>query len=178
MHENCKRGNIFYADLSPVIGSEQGGVRPVLVVQNDTGNRFSPTVIVAAITSRPKKGDLPTHVSLSRAYGLSEDSMVMLEQIRTIDKRRLKNFIGCVDDEVMDYIDEALGISVGLEEERHPDEMELCLFQTCANQFYNSPDHIIKRTDPFQQVKDDCTYCQVRRGYDYRIWNKKRKGGA
>ena len=98
MHENCKRGNIFYADLSPVIGSEQGGVRPVLVLQNDTGNRFSPTDIVAAITSRPKKRELPTHVSLSRAYGLSEDSMVMLEQIRTIDKRRLKNFIGCVDD--------------------------------------------------------------------------------
>lgn len=172
---DVQRGDMYYADLNPVVGSEQGGIRPVLIVQNNTGNKFSPTVIVAAITSRPKKEGLPTHVPVTKRYGLSEDSMVMLEQLRTIDKRRLKGFIGYVDEEIMDYIDTALGISVGLEEEQHPDEMGLCLCPTCAAQFYNSPDHVIKRVNPFQRTKDECNYCQVRQGYDYRIWTKKKK---
>lgn len=110
-----KRGDIFYADLSPVVGSEQGGVRPVLVVQNDVGNKYSPTIIIAAITSQINKAKLPTHVEvIGDDYGLSKDSVVLLEQVRTIDKRRLKERIGHLDEALMNRVDEALRISVGL----------------------------------------------------------------
>ncbi|MGN1058843.1 MAG: type II toxin-antitoxin system PemK/MazF family toxin [Clostridia bacterium] len=110
-----KRGDIFYADLSPVVGSEQGGVRPVLVVQNDIGNKFSPTVIVAAITSQINKAKLPTHIEImADDYGLSKDSVVLLEQIRTIDKRRLRERLGRLDEELMAKVNEALTVSVGL----------------------------------------------------------------
>lgn len=110
-----RRGDIFYADLSPVIGSEQGGVRPVLVVQNDVGNKYSPTIIIAAITSQINKAKLPTHVEITgQEYGLPKDSVVLLEQVRTIDKKRLREKIGRFDDEMMRYVDDALKISVGL----------------------------------------------------------------
>jgi mRNA interferase MazF len=110
-----KRGEIYYADLSPVVGSEQGGVRPVLIVQNDVGNKFSPTVIAAAITSQKEKSRLPTHIELpSVECGLSRDSVVLLEQIRTIDKRRLKERMGLLDDSAMSEINKALSISFGL----------------------------------------------------------------
>lgn len=110
-----KRGDIYYADLSPVVGSEQGGIRPVLIVQNDVGNKYSPTVIVAAITSQINKAKLPTHVEISASeYGLSKDSVILLEQIRTIDKRRLREKIGSSDDEMMKKVNEALKISFGL----------------------------------------------------------------
>lgn len=112
-----KRGDIFYADLSPVLGSEQGGVRPVLVVQNDVGNKFSPTIIIAAITSQINKAKLPTHLEISAEdYGLSKDSVILLEQIRTIDKKRLRERIGRLDDEQMGKVSEALGISLGMTE--------------------------------------------------------------
>ncbi|NLN47583.1 MAG: type II toxin-antitoxin system PemK/MazF family toxin [Clostridiales bacterium] len=112
-----KRGDIFYADLSPVIGSEQGGTRPVLVVQNDIGNRYSPTVIVAAITSQINKAKLPTHIEISaEEYGLAKDSVILLEQIRTIDKKRLREKIGHLTDELMEKVDGSLGISFGLKE--------------------------------------------------------------
>ena len=115
-----KRGDIFYADLSPVVGSEQGGVRPVLIVQNDTGNRHSPTVIAAAITSQTGKAKLPTHIELSaRSYGLPKDSVVLLEQIRTLDKRRLREHMGRVDETMMKQVDTAIAVSFGL----HPDTM-------------------------------------------------------
>ncbi len=115
MELNVRRGDIFYADLSPVVGSEQGGVRPVLIVQNDTGNRYSPTVIAAAITSQTNKTRLPTHIELSRhTCGLSRDSIVLLEQIRTIDKKRLKERMGRVDEAVMDRLDGAIAVSFGL----------------------------------------------------------------
>ena len=110
-----KRGEIYYADLSPVVGSEQGGVRPVLIVQNDVGNKFSPTVIAAAITSQKEKSKLPTHIELASAHcGLSRDSVVLLEQIRTIDKRRLKERMGRLDDQSMSRINQALSVSFGL----------------------------------------------------------------
>lgn len=113
-----KRGDIFYADLSPVVGSEQGGIRPILVVQNDVGNRYSPTVIAAAITSQINKAKLPTHIEIdSRQYGLTKDSVILLEQIRTIDKRRLRERIGHLDDDRMKYVNEALNISFGLPRE-------------------------------------------------------------
>ena len=112
---NVRRGDIFYADRSPVVGAEQGGIRPVLIVQNDVGNRFSPTVIAAAITSQKDKARLPTHIQLnSLGSGLARDSIVLLEQIRTIDKRRLKEHMGRLDDTSMTRVDEALQISFGL----------------------------------------------------------------
>ncbi len=110
-----KRGEIYYADLSPVVGSEQGGVRPILIIQNDVGNKYSPTVIVAAITSQINKARLPTHVEITaQDFGLPKDSVVLLEQIRTIDKKRLREKVGKFDDDMMKKIDEALKISVGL----------------------------------------------------------------
>ena len=113
------RGDIYYADLSPVVGSEQGGIRPVLIVQNDVGNRFSPTVIAAAITSRHDKAKLPTHIALNAAgSGLSRDSIVLLEQVRTLDKHRLKERMGRLDDTAMGQVDQALSISFGLVERR------------------------------------------------------------
>jgi mRNA interferase MazF len=110
-----KRGDIFYADLSPVVGSEQGGVRPVLVIQNDIGNKYSPTIIIAAITSQINKAKLPTHIEISaEEYGLTKDSVILLEQIRTIDKKRLKERVGHLSDELMKKVDECIQISFGL----------------------------------------------------------------
>ena len=110
-----KRGDIYYADLSPVVGSEQGGRRPVLVIQNDIGNKYSPTVIAAAITSQINKAKMPTHIELAaKDYGLNKDSVILLEQIRTIDKRRLREKIGRIDDRLMASVNNALSISFGL----------------------------------------------------------------
>ena len=110
-----KRGDVYFADLSPVVGSEQGGVRPVLIIQNDIGNRFSPTVIVAAITAQIQKAKLPTHVEIdAKNYGFDRDSVILLEQLRTIDKQRLTDKITHLDDEMMEKVNEALQISRGL----------------------------------------------------------------
>ena len=115
-----RRGDIYYADLSPVVGSEQGGVRPVLIVQNDTGNRHSPTVIAAAITSQTGKARLPTHISVSPlSCGLPKQSIILLEQVRTLDKRRLREKMGRLDDGVMRQVDAAIAVSLGL----HPETM-------------------------------------------------------
>ncbi len=119
MDSTVKRGDIFYADLSPVVGSEQGGTRPVLIVQNDTGNRHSPTVIAAAITSQTGKARLPTHINIAGgSVGLSKDSVILLEQIRTIDKRRLREHMGRLDDKHMLLVDEAIAVSFGLSDDR------------------------------------------------------------
>ena len=115
MESTVKRGDIFYADLSPVVGSEQGGTRPVLIVQNDTGIRHSPTVIAAAITSQTSKARRPTHINIAGgSVGLSKDSVILLEQIRTIDKRRLREHMGRLDDAHMLLVDDAIAISFGL----------------------------------------------------------------
>jgi mRNA interferase MazF len=115
MDRNIMRGDMYYADLSPVIGSEQGGIRPVLIIQNNIGNKYSPTVVVAAITSKAAtKAKLPTHISLAIVSGLDKDSLVLLEQIRTIDRRRLIGFIGTLDEDTMKEIDKALAVSFGL----------------------------------------------------------------
>lgn len=112
---NVKRGDIYYADLSPVVGSEQGGVRPILVIQNNIGNKYSPTVIVAAITSKISKPKMPTHIGLlAKKVGLERNSVVLLEQLRTIDKQRLKDRVTHIDDELMEKVDYALKVSVGL----------------------------------------------------------------
>lgn len=110
-----KRGDIYYADLSPVIGSEQGGVRPVLIIQNDVGNKYSPTVIAAAITSQKYKNPLPTHIQVNAdGCGLAKDSIVLLEQVRTIDKKRLREHMGTLDSAEMNRINQALSVSFGL----------------------------------------------------------------
>lgn len=110
-----RRGDIYYADLSPVVGSEQGGLRPVLIIQNDVGNRYSPTVIAAAITSQLTKAKLPTHIDVyADRFGLAKDSVILLEQIRTIDKRRLKEKMGHLDDSIMQRVNEAISVSIGL----------------------------------------------------------------
>ena len=112
---SVKRGDIYYADLSPVVGSEQGGLRPVLIIQNDVGNRYSPTVIAAAITSRMGKSKLPTHIDVyADKAGLAKDSVILLEQIRTLDKRRLKEKMGHLDDKMMNEVNSAIAVSVGL----------------------------------------------------------------
>ena len=120
MDTSVKRGEIYYADLSPVVGSEQGGVRPVLIIQNDTGNRYSPTIIAAAITSQTGKARLPTHIELpvEEECGLTKDSVVLLEQVRTLDKRRLRERMGRVDERVMEKIDTAIAVSFGLPHDR------------------------------------------------------------
>ncbi len=116
MNNMVKRGDIYYADLSPVVGSEQGGIRPVLIVQNDVGNKYSPTVIVAAITSKINKAKMPTHIEIEGArHGLTKDSVILAEQIRTIDKKRLKEKIGHLDEGMLPAIDYALKISFGID---------------------------------------------------------------
>lgn len=114
---SIKKGDLYFADLSPVTGSEQGGVRPVLVVQNDVGNKYSPTIIVAAITSKKNKADLPTHVAIDAdGNGLSKNSIILMEQLRTIDKRRLKERIGSIDKTRLPEVNEALSVSLGIDQ--------------------------------------------------------------
>ena len=131
-----KRGDIFYADLSPVVGSEQGGMRPVLVIQNDVGNRYSPTVIAAAITSRTGKTKLPTHIDISaKRAGLPRDSIVLLEQLRTLDKRRLEEKIGHLDEDMMEEINTAIGVSLGLLPHDAPQKEESDVFSVSFPKF-------------------------------------------
>ena len=112
--KGIRRGNLFYADLNPVVGSEQGGIRPVLVVQNNVGNHFSPTIVAAAITSRKAKSSLPTHIPLEDVPGLASTSLLLLEQLRTIDRKRLRGYIGRISKDKMLEVDAALAISIGL----------------------------------------------------------------
>lgn len=114
MRKAIRRGDLFYADLNPVVGSEQGGIRPVLVIQNDVGNHFSPTVVAAAITSRKAKNSLPTHILLENVPGLAPTSLLLLEQLRTIDRKRLRGYIGRTSKEKMLEVDAALAISIGI----------------------------------------------------------------
>lgn len=114
MRKAIRRGDLFYADLNPVVGSEQGGIGPVLVIQNDVGNHFSPTVVAAAITSRKAKNSLPTHILLENVPGLAPTSLLLLEQLRTIDRKRLRGYIGRISKEKMLEVDAALAISIGI----------------------------------------------------------------
>lgn len=171
MIQDCSRGDMFFADLSPIIGSEQGGRRPIVVIQNNIGNQHSPTVIVAAITSRiATKTKLPVHVELPCGLGLEKNSIALLEQIRTIDKSRLEDYIGKLNERTMQRIDKSLGVSVGLSHKIDWSKgIELCLCGRCASDFYNVPGHYIKRVDKDQKVKETCTYCNSMLGYDYII---------
>lgn len=187
--KDIRRGDIYYAQLDPVLGSEQGGLRPVLVIQNDEGNRHAPTVIAAPVTSRRVRNYQPTHVQIPNRFNLPQRSTALLEQIRALDKCRLTNFVVRLDHKTMCAIDEAISISLGLDKkyrsgvtakntsDETDDEMILCLCPACASQFYNSPNHVIRRIDPTQTAKDSCTYCEVRSGYDFRITNQRKTIG-
>ena len=159
------------ANLDPVIGSEQGGIRPVLTIQNNTGNRFSPTVIVATITTK-RKGNQPTHVELGAEYGLSEDSILSAEQPRTLDRSRLLKYIGHVDKHKMYEINRALKVSMDLLQ-NEPNRITLC--KSCASAFYFSGSHIIRRADRYQATKSMCDYCNFRYGYDYFLIDKQKR---
>ena len=142
--QSVRRGDIFYADLSPVVGSEQGGLRPVLIIQNDVGNRYSPTVIAAAITSRMGKTKLPTHIDIyADRVGLSKDSVILLEQIRTLDKRRLREKMGHLDEAVMEEVNNAIAVSFGLHEGIRRSEENL----------HESPDTESEQREPTPRVQ-------------------------
>ena len=164
-----KRGEIYHADLNPVFGSEQGGYRPVLIIQNNRGNQHSPTVIVAAITSQPKT-KLPTHVPINGIRGLEKESFVLLEQIRTVDKRRLDDYVGRLNRDQMNRVEKALRTSMEIKKLDKP--VLMCLCPVCAKPFYNSKEYFIIRADRDQTIKETCMFCNVRQGYDYLIRKK------
>lgn len=175
MEKTYLRGELYYADLGRCVGSEQEGYRPVVIIQNDMGNRHSPTVIVAAISSRIRaKRKLPTHYYMNAENGLKEPSVILLEQIRTIDKQRLDQRIGRLSEKHLAGLNHALAVSVGLIEPT-PQKMTLCLCSTCANNFYGTGDFVIKRINPNALEKDSCTYCGQRQGYDYIVEKRERK---
>ena len=165
---------MYYADLGKGIGSEQEGYRPIVIIQNNVGNKHSPTVIIASITSkRDAKAKLPTHYLIEAEDGLELPSIVLLEQLRTIDKRRLSSFIGHLSEKHIQGINHALAVSVGLIESI-PNKLILCLCRTCAENFYGSGAFVLRRVNSEQTEKDTCTYCNSRKGFDYEIISKNR----
>lgn len=163
------RGDIYYAYFGNNMGSEQSGFRPVLIVQNNIGNKYSKTVIVAAITSKVgQKTKMPTHYYLAPdVTGLTRPSYVLMEQLRTIDKKRLSDYIGRVNEKQMCKIDHALAISLGLVDS-FSDKLIMCLCETCLQSFIDA-EYNIYRVDIWQKSKNTCDYCNYRRGYDYAI---------
>jgi mRNA interferase MazF len=164
------RGDIYYAYLNPVIGSEQGSCRPVLIVQNDRGNEHSPTVIVAPLTRNLGKNPLPTHVLIPKSCGLDEDSLVLAEQIRTIDRSRLSNYIGYISEEIQPAIDEALAVCIGLETRRPPkgEMLVMTLCSRCESDFRNSGYFVIKRG--YREILENCDFCKSARGLTFGIF--------
>lgn len=167
--KEIRRGDIYHANLNPVKGSEQGGYRPVLVIQNNRGNEYSPTVIVAAITSRPKHR-MSTHVPLTGIEGLEKESVALLEQVRTIDKSRLNDYVGTLNRKQMIKVEKALCSSTGMRKLDKP--ILMCLCPICAKPFYESREHFIHRADRNQKLKETCMFCNVRQGYDYFVRKK------
>ena len=180
MKHCIKRGDIYNVELGSGIGSEQNGFRPGVIIQNDMGNRHSPTVIIAPVSSAVKKIHLPTHVLLPARYGLSETSIILLEQIRTIDKQRLSNFLGHLDSVHIQSLDHALKISVGLNESLLPtkkapsERFSMTLCGKCLDSYRRTNAYHIRRADPSQLVKETCMFCGIRSGYDYLLTPKER----
>jgi len=166
-----KRGDIYYADLNPVIGSEQGDYRPVLIIQNDIGNEYSPTVVVLPITSKIDKNHLPTHVHLPKSCGLEKDSIILTEQIQTIDRSRLAEYICHISGEIWVAIDKAIALCVGLENCRSKkgEMMMLSLCTRCEMDFRNSGYVVVKRG--WQEVKEDCDFCKIGRGLNFGVFS-------
>lgn len=174
MNHTYLRGDMYYADLGHGIGSEQEGYRPVVIIQNNVGNKHSPTVIVAALTDeKNSKSKLPTHYRLPADNGLKMPSIVLLEQLRTIDKRRLEDYIGSLPEKDIKGINHALAVSIGLIDPV-PNKLTLCLCRTCADNFYGTGAFILRRVNSEQTEKDTCIYCNQRMGYDYEIIPKNR----
>lgn len=172
MNHTYLRGDMYYADLGQGIGSEQEGYRPVIIIQNNVGNRHSPTVIIASITSKKDaKPKLPTHYYIDSEDGLELPSIVLLEQLRTVDKRRFGDFIGHLSYKHIQGINHALAVSVGLIESV-PNKLILCLCRTCAENFYGSGAFVLRRVNSEQTEKDTCTYCNSRKGFDYELIRK------
>jgi len=172
LKRKVKRGDIYYAYLNPVIGSEQGDCRPVLVVQNDTGNEHSPTVVVTPLTRNLRKNPLPTHVLIPRSCGLDMDSLVLVEQIRTIDRSRLSNYIGRINGDIQNAVDKALAVCVGLEKRRQPkgEILVLSLCSRCESDFDDSGYLLVKKG--WQEIKEDCDYCgKPAKGLTFGIFN-------
>lgn len=172
MNKTYLRGEIYFANLDQGIGSEQEGYRPVVIIQNDVGNRHSPTVIVAALTSRRETREkLPTHCYVGEESGLDRPSVVMLEQLRTLDKQRLDKYVGRLDQKKLAELDYALAISLDLKH-HIPDALIMSLCSVCADNFRNTGAYILRRVDPGQIQKEKCTYCDQRRGFDYIVMKK------
>ncbi len=172
MNQTYLRGDLYCADLGQGIGSEQKGIRPVVIIQNNVGNKHSPTVIVAAITSKTHvKAKLPTHYYIDAGNGLERPSIVLLEQIRTIDKRRLSGYIGRLDEKHIRGINHALAISIGLIEPV-PSKLTLCLCGACADDFRSTGAFLLRQADPRQTEKEVCAYCHQRPGVDYEVTAK------
>ena len=168
MIPEIKRGDIYYADLNPVIGSEQGDTRPVLIVQNNLGNLHSPTVVVVPLTSS-KKAFLPTHVKISRTGGLRFDSTALAEQVRTLDRSRLDGYIGRIDRDTQAVVDSALSVSLGLGKSK-PRTLDLTLCHRCKSDFEGRDRLLVRRG--FQKTKDSCDYCRVGMGWNYAIFER------
>ena len=166
-----KRGDIYYANLNPVVGSEQGDVRPVLVVQNDIGNEHSPTIVVTPITKNLRKNPLPTHVLLSTSCGLESDSLALVEQIRTIDRSRLTGYIGRIGRKEQKLIDDALAVCVGIEQRRSPkgELFDMCLCPRCESNFRDAGYLLVKRG--WQEYKEPCDFCRVGMGLTFGVFN-------
>lgn len=166
------RGELYYADLGKGIGSEQEGYRPVVIIQNNMGNKYSPTVIVAPVTTNHEaKAKLPTHCYIGAESGLDAPSVILLEQLRTIDKKRLGHFVGRLNWKHLRQLNHALVISIDLKEPR-ANRITISLCGTCAKNFYDAGSYFIRRIDPLQVEKQVCTYCGQRRGYDYTLQKK------
>lgn len=177
MDQTYLRGDLYYADLGRGLGSEQQGNRPVVIIQNDVGNRHSPTVIVAAISSKVGvKAKLPTHYYMEAGSGLVQPSIVLLEQIRTIDKRRLSNYIGKLDERHIHGINHALAISIGLIEPI-PNKLTLCLCGACAENFHSTGAFRLYPVDPRENGATMCVYCGKHPGTDYDVISVHQRGG-
>ena len=167
------RGDLFYADLGRGVGSEQKGYRPVVIIQNNIGNRHSPTVIIAAISSKVGiKPKLPTHYFVNAEDGLELPSIILLEQLRTVDKRRLDKYIGHLRKEHIDGMNHALAVSIDLIQKTKY-SLTMCLCGTCAENFRSTGAYSLQRVDPKQAEKDTCTYCNQRMGVDYEVTPKR-----
>lgn len=175
MNRTYLRGDIYYADLEQGVGSEQEGYRPVVIIQNDVGNRHSPTVIVAAITSRKEgKEKLPTHYFIGSECGLNRPSVILLEQLRTLDKHRLRQYIGRLGKKQINGLNRALAISLDLIS-HGSDALVMSLCGVCAGNFRDTGAYFLCRVDPEQREKETCIYCNQRRGFDYVVISKASK---
>ncbi|MDD3795323.1 MAG: type II toxin-antitoxin system PemK/MazF family toxin [Lachnospiraceae bacterium] len=173
MEKTYLRGEMYYANLEQGVGSEQNGHRPVVIIQNNVGNKYSPTVIVAAISAKVgAKAKLPTHYYINAEDGLEQPSIILLEQLRTIDKRRLENYIGQLSPKHIEGLNHALAISIDLVD-MLPNALIMCLCPACARNFADTGNYFLQRINPQQKEKETCTYCNRRAGYDFAVIRKK-----